>query len=389
MTGIRIGVVGYGYWGPNLVRTFLEIPDAEVVAVADRDPARLEQVGVRHREIPHLSLDHRALFDLDLDAVVISTPPESHAMIAGDCLRQGLDVMVEKPLATNSSDALQLIELAAAGDRILMAGHIGAYNPAVRALKEMVDSGELGEIRYVDAVRAGLGLFHPSLNVLWDLAPHDVAILLYLFAELPASASTRGIACVHPAVEDVAYTTLMFDSGFMAHLRLSWLDPYKSRRISVVGSKKMVVYDDLELHEKLKIYDKRVNATRPTDTFGEFQFAYHYGSVLSPYIRFEEPLRVECAHFLECVRDRTQPLTDGRSGQQVVQIIEAAQRSLDRAGIQVPVGEGAGVSEGAPDLVVLPDVPEPAAGGTVPLDLAEPEAESDDVDARRRNDLPA
>jgi predicted dehydrogenase len=323
--------------------------------------------------------DHRALFDLDLDAVVVSTPPESHAAIAEDCLRHGLDVMVEKPLATNAEDARRLVELAEAGDRILMAGHIGAYNPAVRALKEMVQSGELGEIRYVDAVRAGLGLFHPTLNVLWDLGPHDVAILLYLFGELPASASTKGIACVQEGVEDVAYSTFMFDSGFMAHIRLSWLDPYKSRRISVVGSKKMVVYDDLEPHEKLKIYDKRVNAIRQIETFGEFQFAYHYGSVVSPYIHFEEPLRVECEHFLQCVADRSQPLTDGRSGQQVVQIIEAAQRSLELGGTQVPLAQGAESAAGFPDLVVVHTKGEADGEATLPFDLEDPATASEQM----------
>src|SRR5512143_3114462 len=191
-----------------------------------------------------------------------------------------------------------------------MVGHIGAYNRAVTALKGIVDSGELGEILYVDAVRAGLGLFHPSLNVIWDLGPHDVAILLHVLGEAPESVNTRGVACVQRSVEDVAYMTMTFPSGVLAHMRMSWLDPFKSRRITVVGSRKMVVYDDLESHEKIKIYDKSVNAVRETETFGDFQFAYHYGSVVSPYIPLEEPLRLEAMHFLECVVDRSTPLTD-------------------------------------------------------------------------------
>jgi predicted dehydrogenase len=340
MSRIRVGVIGCGYWGPNLVRTFLEIPDATVVAVADRDPTRLEFVQIRHPHIQHFLTDHTQMFDLGLDAVVVSTPPESHHAIARECLKQGLDVLVEKPLATDSRDALELIELAEANDQILLVGHIGVYNPAVRALKGMIDAGELGEIRYVDAVRAGLGVFHPSLNVVWDLAPHDVSILLHLIGGKLESVSSRGVGCVRGDVEDVAYLTMMFEDGILAHSRLSWLDPFKTRRITVIGSEKMVVYDDLEAHEKLKVYDKRVSAIRRTDTFGEFQFTYHYGSVVSPYIPFEEPLRVEALHFLDCVRDRAQPLTDGRNGLRVVQVIEAAQDSLRESGSPVSIANG-------------------------------------------------
>jgi predicted dehydrogenase len=336
----RIGVIGCGYWGPNLVRTFVEIPDATVVAVADRDPTRLEFVQIRYPHIQHFVTDHARMFDLGLDAVVVSTPPETHHAIVSECLQHGLDVLVEKPLATDSRDALELVALAEASDRILLVGHIGVYHPAVRALKEMIDTGELGEIRYVDAVRAGLGMFHPSLNVIWDLAPHDVSILLHLLGGRLESVSTRGLGCVRGDVEDVAYLTMMFEEGILAHSRVSWLDPFKTRRITVIGSDKMVVYDDLETHEKLKVYDKRVSAIRRTDTFGEFQFTYHYGSVVSPYIVFEEPLRVEALHFLDCVRERAQPLTDGRKGLHVVQVIEAAQDSLRDGGSLVSIANG-------------------------------------------------
>ncbi|MEX0985659.1 MAG: Gfo/Idh/MocA family oxidoreductase [Actinomycetota bacterium] len=338
MPAVKIAVIGCGYWGPNLVRTFLEIPDVEVVAVADRDPARLEHVRSRHPQIPRLVRDYHELFEMDLDAVVVATPPETHFEVAKICLEHGLDVMVEKPLTTEVDRAVDLVELAAARDRILMVGHIGAYNPAVVALKEMVQAGDLGEIRYVDAVRAGLGLFHPTLNVVWDLAPHDVAILLNVLGETPITVSARGIACVQGPVEDVAYMAMMFESGVMAHTRLSWLDPYKSRRITIVGSKKMVVYDDLEVHEKLKVYDKGVNAIRQTDTFGDYQFSYHYGSVVSPYIHFEEPLRLECMHFVECVTERTTPTTDGANGVEVVRVIAAAQRSLRSDGATESIG---------------------------------------------------
>lgn len=337
MASVRIGVIGCGYWGPNLVRTFAEIPETAVAAVADRNTSRLDHVRSRHPYIEHFTDDFGTFFRMGLDAVVVSTPLETHFDIVNACLEQGLDVLVEKPITTNTRSALRLVEVAEQNDRILMVGHIGAYNPAVRALKDLIESGELGEIRYIDAVRVGLGAFHPSLNVVWDLAPHDVAILNYLLGEAPTTVNTRGIACIQEAIEDVAYMTLMFPSGVLAHARMSWLDPRKTRRITVVGSRKMVVYDDLESHEKLKVYDKRVDAVGPTETFGEYQFAYHYGSVLSPYVQFEEPLRVECLHFLECVVERKEPLTDGRNGAQVVAVIEAAQRSLKNGGVEVPI----------------------------------------------------
>jgi len=336
---LKVGVIGCGYWGPNIVRTFLELPDASVEAVADLDWPTLEGIVSRHPQVANFTDDFKDLFEMDLDAVVVSTPPETHFEIVRACLEQGLDVLVEKPLATNTRDARALAELAEKDDRIMMVGHIGAYNPAVDELRKMIESGDLGQIRYIDAVRVGLGQYHPTLNVIWDLAPHDVAILIHLLGESPLSVNTRGIACVQESIEDVAYMTLSFPSGILAHSRMSWLDPRKTRRITVVGSQKMVLYDDLEGHEKLKIYDKRVNAIPRTDTFGEYQFAYHYGSVVSPYVRLDEPLKIECLHFVECVLERKRPLTDGRNGLKVVEVIEAAQRSLSLGGAQVSIGD--------------------------------------------------
>lgn len=391
MPRLKVGVIGAGYWGPNLVRTFLEIPDVSVRAVADRDPARLEHIQVRHPNIECLTLDHRRLFDLDLDAVVVATPPESHHAIVRECLEQGLDVLVEKPLTIDTEQARDLVALAEDRDRVLMVGHIGAYNPAVEALKEMIDAGELGEIRYVDAIRVGLGLFHPSLNVVWDLAPHDLAIFLHLLGESPTSVSTRGISCVQDSIEDVAYMTLMFPSGILAHSRMSWLDPCKTRKITVVGSRKMVVYDDLEAHEKLKVYDKRVSAIRETDTFGDYQFSYHYGAIVSPYIHFEEPLRVECLHFLECVLERRQPLTDGRNGVEIVQIIEAAQRSLRQGGIGISIGDGRYAipdltqsewAEGALTLAPAGVGASANGNGDVVIDLVDPARAADEREAQ-------
>jgi predicted dehydrogenase len=276
---------------------------------------------------------------MDLDAVVISTPPQTHFTIAKECLKQGLHVLVEKPLATRSDHVRKLIKHAQKQNRILMVGHTFEFNPAVRALKEMIVNGELGDIHYIDAVRASLGLFHPTLNVIWDLAPHDISILIHLLGQTPTSVSTKGVAYIQKDVEDIAYLTLMFPNNVLSHIRLSWLDPCKTRRITVIGSKKMAVYDDVESHEKIKVYDKCVKAIRRTDTYGEFQFSYHYGNVVSPYIRMEEPLRVECQHFLDCILYNKTPLTNGHNGLRVVEIIEAAQQSLKSDGQQISIAD--------------------------------------------------
>ena len=336
---LKIGTIGSGYWGPNLIRNFVELPDTRMVAVADLDPARLAAIRQRFPQIPHLTEDYRDLFDLGLDGVVVSTPPETHHEIVSACLEAGLNVMVEKPITTDSRDAAELGEVAEARGLVLMVGHTFEFNPAVRALKEIVDRGVAGDIRYIDAVRVGLGMFHPRLNVIWDLAPHDISILIHLLGEVPETVSARGLACVQNSIEDVAYVTLMFPSGIMAHIRLSWLDPMKTRRITVVGSQKMVVYDDVALDEKIRLYDKRVDAMPRTDSFGAFQFAYHHGGIEIPHVDFQEPLRIECGHFVDCIRTGERPLTDVDNGIRVVRVIEAAQASLRRGGVPVAVDE--------------------------------------------------
>lgn len=340
MTDLRIGAIGCGYWGPNLIRNFVEIPGAQMVAIADLQQEQIDRMMERFPQIGQATTDYRDLFGMELDAVVIATPPASHFEIASDCLRNGLHVLVEKPITLNSKDAEELIRIAAENDRVLMVGHTFEFNPAVRALKAMIDSGEVGDIYYIDAVRASLGLFQTKANVVWDLAPHDISIIRYLLGEEPTSVSARGQACVQEGIEDVAYTTMTFPNNVLAHIRTSWLDPSKTRRITVVGSKKMVIYDDVEPLEKIKVYDKGVKAIRRTDTFGEFSFAYHYGDVVIPYVRFEEPLRVQIQHFLECVREGETPRTDGHNGLRVVQIVEAAQQSLHSNGDVISLNNG-------------------------------------------------
>jgi predicted dehydrogenase len=334
---LKVGAIGCGYWGPNLIRNFLELPETALVAVADLDRSRLEHIQARYPRIEFATQRYEDLFDRGLDAVVVSTPPQTHFEIVRACLEQGLHVLVEKPMTTRSEDARRLVDLAAERELVLMVGHTFEYNAAVWALRDMIRMGDLGEIRYIDTVRVGLGLFHPRLNVVWDLAPHDISILIHVLGEIPETVSTKGIACVQPLVEDVAYMTLSFPSGIMAHTRMSWLDPCKTRRVTIVGSTKMAVYDDVASQEKIKVYDKRVDAIARTDTWAEFQFDYHYGSVVSPHIDFEEPLRVETRHFARCVVENNVPMTDGAEGLQVVQVIEAAQLSLARDGASVPI----------------------------------------------------
>lgn len=327
MGNIKVGIIGFGYWGPNLTRNFSEIPSSDLVAIADLKEDRLQRA---HSLYPNVTLvrEYKELFNMDLDAVVISTPPVTHYPIAKECLEHGLHVLVEKPMTLKSEHAQELIDLAHAKGLILMVGHTFEYNSAVLALKQYIDSGELGDIHYIDTARLNLGLFQRDSNVLWDLAPHDVSILLYLLGERPVSVSAHGNPCVFEGIYDVAYVNLVFPKNIPAHIHVSWLDPCKVRRITVVGSKKMIVYNDVETEQKLKIYDKGVDAPAYTDGFGEFQCNYRSGDIVIPKIRFIEPLRQECQHFLECINTHTEPCSCGEDGLKVVKIIETAQHSM-------------------------------------------------------------
>lgn len=332
MSQIRIGVVGCGYWGPNLIRNFVALNDADVVIVVDKKPERLEHIQSLYPKI-QVSDSHSELFNLDLDAAVIATPPASHYEIANDCLNNGLHTFVEKPITLNSLDCIQLVELAKERKLTLMVGHTFEYNPAVRKVKEIIQSGELGKVYYIDAVRVNLGLFQSDLDVIWDLAPHDISILHFLLGTDPISVQAVGEDCVFSDKNDLAYMHIQFPDNISAHLRVSWLDPQKVRQITVVGSKKMLVYDDIENMEKIKIYDKGVEKAPYTDTYEEFHCSYHYGDVVIPNIPFSEPLRIESQHFIDCIRDESlQPISSGEQGLMVVQTLEAVERSMERDG---------------------------------------------------------
>ena len=328
MDAIRVGVIGYGYWGPNLTRNFYEIPGSNLVAVADLSEERLRQAQARYPNLV-LKQNYKELFDLDLHAVVIATPPATHYAIAKDCLEHGLHVLVEKPLTLKSEHAEELIKIAAEKKLTLMVGHTFEYNSAVHALKKYIDSGFLGKIYYLDAARLNLGLFQRETNVLWDLAPHDISIFLYLLGKRPISIAALGKPCVFPGIYDVVYINMLFPDNISAHIHISWLDPCKIRRTTVVGSKKMVVYNDIENETKIKIYDKGVEAPpEATNGFAEFQCNYRTGDITIPNIRFIEPLKQECQHFLDSIVNQTEPCSCGRDGLEVVKILEAAQHSL-------------------------------------------------------------
>lgn len=275
--------------------------------------------------------DYRDLFNLKLDAVIISTPPKTHYEIAKDCLMHGLHVLVEKPMTLNSKHAEELIELAARKNLTLMVGHTFEYNSAVAAMKQYIDSKELGELYYIDTARLNLGLFQRDSNVLWDLAPHDISILLYLLGESPISVSAQGMPCVFEGIYDVAYLSLNFPGNLTAYVHVSWLDPCKVRRVTVVGSKKMAVYNDMESEGKIKVYDKGIDGPDYTNGFGEFQYNYRTGDIIIPKIRYSEPLVQESQHFIDCIIDHKEPRSSGIVGLRVIKILEAAQRSITKS----------------------------------------------------------
>lgn len=332
---VKVGVVGFGYWGPKLVRNYREMPEATLAFIVDSDAGRLARV---RKEYPGVrtTADYTSMLKSDVEAVVIATPIRTHYQLAKAALLAGKHVLVEKPLAANGDQARELSCLADQHGLTLMVGHTFEYHAAIRKLRDIVRSGEIGDVLYVDAARLNLGLFQPDINVLWDLAPHDLSILLYVLGMDPVEVSARGSSSVHPGIHDVAYVEVRFPQNVLAHLHLSWLDPCKVRRITIVGSKKMVVCNDVSDTEKLRIYDKGVDVPFETDQYSQFHLEYRYGTVSIPFVPMREPLRIQCEHFIECVRTGAHPQSDGWVGAKVVQIIEQADKSLHNGGGREP-----------------------------------------------------
>ncbi|TML29927.1 MAG: Gfo/Idh/MocA family oxidoreductase [Actinobacteria bacterium] len=322
---VRVGVVGLGYWGPNLARNFAGVPGCELRWCCDDDPAARERVVARFPNVRFTGDLDELLSDEELDAVALATPVPTHATLACRVLEAGKHCFVEKPLAQSTADAERAIEAARGARKTLMVGHLLEYHPGVRKLKELAESGSLGDIRYIYSDRLNLGKLRADENALWSLGAHDVSVVLYLAGEEPTEVEARGESYMRPGVEDVVFCFLRFGSGLSAHLHLSWLDPHKERRLTVVGARQMATFDDMELERKVTVYDKGFDES--ATSYGEY--ITRSGDTWSPRIDNVEPLRVECEHFVECVRDGRPPISDGESGLRVVRVLEGLQRSLD------------------------------------------------------------
>jgi predicted dehydrogenase len=338
MPPVNVAIIGHGYWGPNLLRNYAELPGAAVRWVCDRRPEALQKAHMRYPAISVTTDLDVVLGDREVDAVVIATPISTHYGLARAALEAGKHVFVEKPMTSNAADARALTELADRLDLTLMVGHTFVFSPPVRKVKDIIESGELGDIYFVTTQRVNLGLHQKDVSVVWDLAPHDISILYYWLGEAAESVSTTGRGCVVPSIPDVAFINLRFPSGIVAEIQASWLSPVKLRRTIVVGSQKMLIYDDTENVEKVKLFDHGVDFQEPTD-FGEFQLSYRTGDIISPKIQGTEPLFMEAGHFVHCVRTGEQPLTDGWAGLRVVASLQAAQASLDGGGVDTRLPE--------------------------------------------------
>jgi len=347
---IRLGVAGCGYWGPNLIRNFHALPDCQLRMMCDLDTSRLSHLQAIYPEVEAATDYAHMLNGVDLEAVVIATSVANHYPMAKAALVAGKHTFIEKPMAGSAEHCAELVEIARKNGLVLMAGHTFLYSQAVRKIQEIINQGDIGEIRYICARRLNLGLFQKDINVAWDLAPHDLSIILALMGEQPIGVNCHGSAHVTPGIEDVTTMCLTFANQRSAIIHSSWLDPRKVREMTIVGSKRMIVYDDLAPLEKIRVFDTRVERPPHYDTFGEFQYAYHYGDMHAPYIKQEEPLRTECQHFLDCIKFGTKPLSCGARGLELVKILEASSESLRQNGAMVTLRT-------APDAVDRKTVP--------------------------------
>ena len=331
-TPLRVGVIGVGYWGPNLLRNFNGVRGASATWCADLNEDRLRHMGNLYPSVRTTTDYRQILADDEVDAIVIATPANTHCDLTCEAFAAGKHVFVEKPMAMTTLECQRMVSASEKARKKLMVGHTFLFNNAVHRIKQLIDSGELGEIFYVYVNRVNLGLFREDCNVVWDLAPHDIAILNWLLDSTPRSLTAVGHAYVQPNIEDVAFLTLQYPGKVMAHLHVSWLDPNKVRTITVVGSKKMLVYDDVSNTEKLRVYDKGVNVMPHYDTFGEFQLSYRYGDIVLPRIEDSEPLKNEAEHFVRSIMEDTPVRSDGPAGLEVVHALEMACLSIKDSG---------------------------------------------------------
>ena len=337
-TPIRVAVVGLGYWGPNLVRNLYETPGVEVAWGCDVREEALANLARRYPGIARTSSVTDVLDDPAVDAVVIATPVSTHYELALAALKAGKHVLVEKPLAGSATEAHDLVDLAADRGLVLMPGHTFLYSPPVTLIRDIIESGDLGEIYFISTSRVNLGIHQPDVSVVWDLGPHDFSILRYWLGELPSSAGALTRACLTPSTPDVAFIHLRFDSGTVAHVELAWLAPSKLRRTTIVGSKKMVVYDDTS-REPVRIFDSGVELHEP-QTFGEYRLTYRTGDIVSPKVPVTEPLALQLEDFCRAVRTGGTPRSSGALGLDVVRMIEAVDRSVALGGRPIEIGGG-------------------------------------------------
>ncbi len=334
---LNIAIVGCGYWGPNIIRNFNALEECQVKTICDVDKGRLAHMKSLYPGVETTSDFDSVVDDAEIHAVAIATPVHLHFEMAKKCLEAGKHTLIEKPMAASVDECLKLKVVAEKNRLTLMVGYTFLYSQTVRRIKQIIQDRDLGKILYVSARRLNLGLFQNDINVTWDLAPHDIAIILYIMGLDPVSVNCQGKANVNKGIEDVTNMSIDFKSNFFATIKSSWLDPNKIREMTFVGTKRMLVYDDVEPNEKIKIYDKRVEKPPHYDTFAEFQHSYHYGDMYSPYVKQDEPLKIECQHFLDCIKTGSSPLSGAEEGLRVVQILEASSESLKNGGNKVEI----------------------------------------------------
>lgn len=336
---IGVGVIGYGYWGPNLVRNFAEVDGAHVVAVCDRRPERLALAKSRYPYIETTDVAMEVVADPRIDAIVIATPVSTHFELARQALRAGKHVLVEKPLAATSDEAERLIEEANRRRLILMVDHTFVYTGAVRKIRELITDGLLGQLYYYDSVRVNLGLFQHDVNVIWDLAVHDLSIMDYVLPQRPVAISATGMSHIPGQPENIAYITLFFADSLIGHIHVNWLAPAKVRRTLIGGSQKMIVYDDLEPSEKVKVYDRGITLTDNPESIYRMLIGYRTGDMWAPQVDMTEALRTEVLHFIRCIEEGERLITDGEAGLRVVRTLEAATRSISDRGQPVELSK--------------------------------------------------
>lgn len=339
---LHVAMVGVGYWGPNLLRNLVSLDGVQVSAICDLDARRTEKIRQRFCPQARILTDPADVArDPGIDAVVVATPIRTHHDLVSRFLAAGKHVFVEKPLARTVDECRNLIDLADRNDRVLMVGHVFEYNAAVRRIKQYLDSGELGKIFYVYSQRVNLGRIQQDVNALWSFAPHDLSIMYYWLGQEPVRVAARGFSYLNNGIEDIAFVTLEYPNGVGAHLHLGWLDPRKVRLMTLVGSKKMLVYDDVSVEAKIQLYDKGIanlqGAPESPASFAQFQFQIRVGDLVVPTLPFDEPLQSECQHFVECIRTGGRPISDGWDGLRVVKVLEAADRSLKQNGQPIEI----------------------------------------------------